>query len=78
VQRLPVQVPGKGGMGMQPLPDELIAKYQALTSAGRLASYIPELSNADKEALAVVVADTAGIKASGRRYACWLHTTKRV
>jgi len=50
--------------GMQLLLDELIVKYKPRTSEGRLASYIPELSKADKGALAVVVAGAAGIAAS--------------
>ncbi len=48
---------------MQVLLDELVAKYKPLTLAGRLASYIPELSNADREALGVAVADASGVKA---------------
>ena len=45
---------------MQQMLNTLIEKYRPLTSNGRVASYIPELSKASPDSLAIVVADTNG------------------
>jgi len=52
-----------GGTNLQPLLNDLIAKYKPMTGAGRVASYIPELSKADRNALGIAVADATGVVA---------------
>ena len=50
---------------MQDIVDEIVASMRKRTDRGTVASYIPELARADRDAFALVVANADGTVASG-------------